>query len=237
MFAGPNGSGKTTVKNGLPPELFSIYVNPDELEKTIRETGVLALAPFDISFTTDELRDWFTSSDFLRSNHLAEAASVIECHQGVIDFRGLPMNSYYASVLSDSLRRKLLNSSVSFTFETVMSAGDKVDLLRHAQTLGFRTYLYFVATEDPTINVQRVKDRVASGGHDVPVEKVVTRYSRSLALVREAIRHTNRAYFFDTSQEEPWFVAEITDGAQIDLKSDRMPNWFKSAVWDRFQND
>ena len=34
MFAGPNGSGKTTIKNGIsrPPDWFGIYVNPDELE-------------------------------------------------------------------------------------------------------------------------------------------------------------------------------------------------------------
>lgn len=34
MFAGPNGSGKTTVKNGLhrSPSWFGIYINPDDLE-------------------------------------------------------------------------------------------------------------------------------------------------------------------------------------------------------------
>jgi len=233
MFAGPNGSGKTTVKNGLPPELFSIYINPDELEKAIRETGVLALEPYKISFTTDELREWFSSSDFLKAHQLAEAASVIECDQGVVDFRGLPMNSYYASVLSDAIRRKLLATSISFTFETVMSSRDKVDLLRDAQALGFRTYMYFVATEDPAINLQRVQIRVNEGGHDVPVEKIVARYFRSLELVRDAILHTNRAFFFDTSLKIARYVAEITDGTQLDLKMKDVPSWFKSYVWDR----
>ncbi len=226
--------GKTTIKNGLPPGLFGTYVNPDDLEKAIRDEGVLNLAAFGVALATDELRAQFTSSSFLQSNNLAEAASIIECREGAIDFRGLAMNSYYASVLSDALRRKLLAASISFSFETVMSAPDKVALLREAQNQGFRTYLYYVATEDPAINVERVKNRVAEGGHDVPENKIVSRYHRSLGLVREALRHVNRAYFFDTSEEEPWYVAEITDGLEIDLKSDEMPNWFKTAVWDKF---
>jgi predicted ABC-type ATPase len=234
MFAGPNGSGKTTVKNGLPPGLFDVYVNPDDIEKTVRDTGTLDLAPFGVTFDPAELLDYFTSSAFLKANQLADAAAVIDCRDGRIDFRGLAMNSYYASVLSDALRRKLLSASMSFSFETVMSAPDKVELLREAQSNGFRTYLYFVATNDPRINVERVRNRVAEGGHGVPEVKIIERYHRSLDLLREAVRHTNRAYFFDTTEEEPWYFAEITDGARIDLKSDEMPEWFKVAVWDRF---
>lgn len=63
--------------------------------------------------------------------------------------------------------------------------------------MGYRTYLYYIATEDPRINVSRVKYRVTRGGHDVPEEKTVNRYHASLALLREAIRYSNRAYIFD----------------------------------------
>jgi predicted ABC-type ATPase len=44
MFAGPNGSGKTTVKMSLnkSPEWFGLYINPDDVEKTIRDTGSLS---------------------------------------------------------------------------------------------------------------------------------------------------------------------------------------------------
>ena len=73
-------------------------------------------------------------------------------------------------------------------------------MLREAKSFGFRTYLYYVATEDPEINISRVALRVAQGGHDVPKAKIISRYHRSLGLVRDAIRHTDRAYFFDTSE-------------------------------------
>jgi len=235
MFAGPNGSGKTTVKNALqrPSHWFGLYINPDDLEKTVRENGVLSLDSFGLTATTEEVQSFFVSSEFLQKNQLHSAASGIHCQSGTIDFRCLEMNPYYASVLADFLRRKAMSLSKSFTFETVMSSDDKIELLRKAQVLGFRTYLYYIATEDPAINVQRVKNRVAEGGHDVPEEKIVTRYYRSLNLLCNAIRLTHRAFFFDTSEEETWYFAEATDGTKIELKSNEMPSWFQ-AIWDQF---
>ena len=41
MFAGPNGSGKSSLNQHLPKELLGIYLNPDELERQLRTTGVL----------------------------------------------------------------------------------------------------------------------------------------------------------------------------------------------------
>ncbi len=73
--------------------------------------------------------------------------------------------------------------------------------LKQAQLAGYRTYLYFIATEDPSINIARVRARVHFGGHDVPQEKII-RYARSLDLAAEAIRYANRAYFFDNSRHD-----------------------------------
>jgi len=76
-----------------------------------------------------------------------------------------------------------------------------------------------------------VKTRVATGGHDVPEDKIVSRYHRSLAWLGRAISHTNRDFLFDTSGEDAWDFAEITDGDRIDLQSDVIPSWFQ-PIWD-----
>jgi len=235
MFAGPNGSGKTTVKNSFerPPSWYGMYINPDELEKSIRETGRLELSPFGLEATTEEVREFFLASPLLRERRLTAAVDAIECSEGIVSFGALEMNSYFASVLADFLRRKAIEALKSFTFETVMSSPDKVALLRQAQESGYRTYLYFIATEDPSINIQRVKQRVSEGGHDVPEDKIVSRYHRSLALLREAIRYSNRAYLFDTSDDLPRCFAETTDGTLVKLTSVPIPNWFQ-PIWSRF---
>jgi len=233
MFAGPNGSGKTTVKNSLskPASWFGSYINPDDLEKAVRTTGKLPIQQFGLTATTSDVRMHFASSPLFTKHFLASDVDAILCQENVIDFHEMKFNSYSASVLSDYLRRRAMEAGKSFSFETVMSANDKVELLREAQEKGYRTYIYFVATEDPAINVQRVRHRVAEGGHDVPEEKIVARYYRSLALIKKAIRHANRAFFFDTSEEEASFFAEITDGNSLELKSDEIPAWFQ-PIWD-----
>src|SRR5258708_7841217 len=105
MFAGPNGSGKTTVQRDIArrrgPNFLGVLINPDDLEATVRTSGRLDLGPFGISATDSEIRAAFVSSEFLKRHQLAEAADSIRCDGRVIDFAGLAMNSYYASVLAD----------------------------------------------------------------------------------------------------------------------------------------
>lgn len=235
MFAGPNGSGKTTIKNSLirSADWFGIYLNPDDFEQSISESGGVSAAELGLSFSTRELQTFFTHSTFLKSQYLTIAPDSIQYSDGIIEFTNLEMNSYYVSVLADFLRRKAIEEFKSFSFETVMSSPDKVRLLQEARNSGYRTYLYFVATEDPIINIERVKNRVAAGGHDVPEDKIVNRYHRSLALLPEAIRNSHRAYLFDSSREVSWYFAEVTDGRELELKSDRFPNWFR-PVWEQF---
>jgi len=67
MFAGPNGSGKTTVKNSLskPESWFGLYINPDELEATIRQTGLLPTELLGLAVTVEAVRTYFARSPFL----------------------------------------------------------------------------------------------------------------------------------------------------------------------------
>jgi predicted ABC-type ATPase len=130
-----------------------------------------------------------------------------------------------------------IEQEVRHQVETVMSHPGKTELLARAQESGYRTYLYFVATDDPAINISRVRNRVKLGGHGVPEDRIEPRYHRSLGLLMEAIRHTNRAYIFDNSGDNKdgkhTWLAEITDGQVLELKSDQIPAWFKRAVLDK----
>lgn len=237
VFAGPNGSGKSVLKAVLPPPLLGIYLNPDEIEASIRQNGFLDLGAFGVSTTAAELLSVFTGSELLRSAGLLEPARRLRFEGERLDFAGVEVNAYFASVAVDVLRQHLLERRASFTCETVMSHPGKVALLEKAQRLGYRTYLYFVATDDPKINVSRVLNRVGLGGHAVPEDKIISRYHRSLALLLEAIKHTSRAYIFDNSTDSAdpqlaW-IAEITDGRRLELKTDRIPAWFNRAVMEK----
>jgi predicted ABC-type ATPase len=171
-----------------------------------------------LKITPESLINYFATSQLLINNGMNDISALIKIKSDSLYFHAPNFNSYHASVLSDYLRRCALQERMTFSFETVMSSPDKVDLLRTAQSSGYRTYLYFVATADPKINIQRVKNRVATGGHDVPINKIVERYHRSLDLLTDAIAVTNRTFLFDTSGDQAWYFAEVTDGDQILLQ-------------------
>ena len=230
MFAGPNGSGKSTIKDVISQELLGIYINPDEIEKEIRAYDHLNFDNYDITTTKEEVLSFFENSTLLQNADLLEDAIYLKFNENRLSFFEVSVNSYYASVCADFIRKKLLESRKSFTFETVMSSYDKVELLDLAQKLGYRTYLYFVATSDPLINISRVKNRVKFGGHSVPREKIIKRYYRSLDNLNSAIKYTNRTYIFDNTNHIKTWVAEITDAQEIEIKTDKIPLWFDKYI-------
>lgn len=237
MFAGPNGSGKSSLKAYLPPRLLGVYLNADDIEHSVRLQGWIDLDAFGIVASEQDIRLFFAQSRLVKNQGIEECVERLRYVDGKLDFGGISMNSYWASVLVDYLRHRLLEQKISFTFETVMSHASKVEFLLAARIAGYRTYLYYVATEDPSINVSRVKSRVSLGGHDVPQDKIVERYHRSLQLLEKAVAYSNRAYVFDSSKEaedrQHAWVAEITEGVTIELKTDKIPGWFQRALLDK----
>lgn len=234
MFAGPNGSGKSTLKASLEQNLIGRYINPDEIEKKISEHGILDLLDYTIKTSKEDILDFFRNSSFLKQAGLGDEALNLQFSDNKLIFNKVQVNAYFASVAADFIRHQLLGTCELFTFETVMSSPDKVEFLRKAQKMGYHTYLYYVATEDPAINIMRVKSRVANQGHGVPEDKIISRYYRSLDLLIPAIHATNRAYIFDNSLGRVRWIAEITEGKVIEIKTPKMPAWLQRTLGDKF---
>lgn len=233
MFAGPNGSGKSTLKSIVGPDLLGIYINPDEIEKEIRQNNHLDFQNYQVQTDSKEVIDFFKNSHFLKSFGLLNQINKLKFENGKLFFKEVEVNAYFASVASDFIRNKLIETSKSFTFETVMSHHDKIELLQKAQAKGYRTYLYFMATDDASINISRVQYRVKMGGHSVPEDKIVSRYKRSLDLLIQAIKFANRSYIFDNSTQQHVWLAEITNGELLEMKTDQVPLWFKKSLLDK----
>jgi predicted ABC-type ATPase len=224
------------MKSAIPSHLIGIYINPDEIEKAAKESGRLEFSDFQLEAEGDEVLGFIREHRLVRSAGLDEEAAKIGFSSNGLNFQTVAMNSYFASVLSDFIRNKLLEVQLSFTFETVMSSDDKIAFMLKARESGYRTYLYFVATEDPDININRVRNRVAAGGHPVPTEKIVQRYGRCLNLLPAAIAASNRAYIFDNSGADLVLLAEVTDGTDLEFKVDEVPDWFMDAYVEKVSN-
>ena len=107
-----------------------------------------------------------------------------------------------------------------------------VKRLRDDYSVNFYSFLYFIATENPKINACRVANRHAQGGHDVPSDKIVSRYSRSVAQLRDAIPYLSRAYVFDNSGSEMQFLGEYAkeSGWIFAMPIEELPAWFVGAI-------
>lgn len=108
-----------------------------------------------------------------------------------------------AAQFVDKKRYEAISQKRDFTFETVLSSDYKMDILRRAKEEGYFIKCVFVLTVDPFINVARVEARVALGGHDVPKDKIISRYSKSLSNIKELIDLCDILHVYDNSTKTP----------------------------------
>ena len=135
MFAGPNGSGKSTIKDKLPSQLLGFYINPDEIEQRIEKHRKIDFNEFGVNISKLEIMAFFSESILLQRSGLVTEIKFLEFIDNVILFHQVSMNSYFASVCADLIRNKLLDAKLSFTFETVMSSMDKIEILKNYRKL------------------------------------------------------------------------------------------------------
>lgn len=207
VFAGPNGSGKSTIIQAVKnykvkniPVDFGIYVNADDIEKALR-SSTFVFKPYTIKFNPENfvaiaLASGLVNNDFPKKAFLKSY---------IWDGKNLMLSSpayagRLAQIIADYLRKVLLAERKKFSFETVFSHESKLEIMRQAAEAGYKVYLYFVCTESPEINKYRVKEvRLKEGGHDVPEDRIESRYYRSLELLFDAAQIAYQAYFFDNS--------------------------------------
>lgn len=111
-----------------------------------------------------------------------------------------------AAQLAEKQREEHLEQMQEFCFETVLSTERNLKLLKKARAKGYFIRCYYILTADSMINVWRVKARVESGGHNVPEEKVIARYDRALALVKDVIAICDICHIYDNSTDRPFRI-------------------------------
>ena len=120
--------------------------------------------------------------------------------------KNLKCDDLTAAKLAEKQREDHLQNKEDFCFETVLSTPRNLNLLRRAKKLRYFIRCYYVLTVDPYINVYRVKSRVAEGGHDVPVEKIIERYDKALAQVCDVVEIADICHIYDNSTEQPFRI-------------------------------
>ena len=160
IFAGPDGSGKSTLRAKIVSEGYDLgtYINADDIA-----SAMVQLA---------QLKGRRAKREAFERPAFEEA---------------------------EARRQQCLEAGAPFSFETVFSHPSKIEFIKLAKAHGFRVKLLIVGTESAQISIARVKKRVAEGGHDVPEDKIVARYERTMRHLRIASLLADQTYVFDNS--------------------------------------
>ena len=97
------------------------------------------------------------------------------------------------------MREECIANGHSLIFETVLSAPDKISFIQQAKQKGYFIRLFFIGTDTPQINAARIAYRVMNGGHDVPIQKIISRYYKSIANCSLLVPVVDRLYVYDNS--------------------------------------
>ena len=152
IFAGPNGSGKTTMYTELSKNYNSgFFINADEIEKTLQTKGLIDLTELSLKSTQEELDNFKKTEEIIsllqkanRENYIID----VKVSENFIINKPRNTNSYEASFTASFIRYLLIKNKKSFSYETVMSHPGKLNEIKMANDLGYKTYLYFICTDD-----------------------------------------------------------------------------------------
>lgn len=135
---------------------------------------------------------------------------------------------YKAARMADALRRALVDRSESFIFETVFSdpAAEKIAFLEDSARRGYVVVLCFIGLSDPERSSERVAMRVSQGGHDVPDDKLRSRFPRTLKNLQAAILRLPYVLIYDNSNlSVPYRQVAVFDHRQLRFLEEPVPGW------------
>lgn len=124
-------------------------------------------------------------------------------------------------------RYRVLAERKNLVFETVFSSEEKVVFVKKAVDAGYFVRFFYVCTESPSINAARVATRFMEGGHSVPIEKIVSRYTKSLINCARILKIVDRIYFYDNSVEnmQASLLFRVSKGKIVKIYESRLPRW------------
>jgi predicted ABC-type ATPase len=229
LFAGPNGSGKTSIFRLLAAQYdIGPFISVDNLRARLAAPQGLSLHDFHASLTFVEFKDFYERHPLRLSFGDGFPFDLTEAGTLTLSQTAQPTSplfSYAVAVLADYVRTRLVEASETVSFETVLSHPSKLAFIRQAKENGYRVYLFYVCVISPEVSKQRVALQVKQGGLAIPEHKIVERYGRSLALLREAVALSDRAYLFDNTYSGATLKLEIKQATEVIAHETQLPEW------------
>ncbi len=102
---------------------------------------------------------------------------------------------------------------IDFAFETTLSGTSYARTITELKNKGYAIHLFFLFIPSPELAIQRIKERVREGGHNVPADDVKRRFSRGISNFFKIYGPIVDSWMmFDNSKEKPVLIAKRKNG-------------------------
>jgi predicted ABC-type ATPase len=109
--------------------------------------------------------------------------------------------------------RQYAGRGVDFAFETTLSGKLYVKLFKTLREQGYKIHIFFLWLPNSGLALSRIKNRVMKGGHNVPANDVIRRFSRSVANFFRLYQSLSDSWsLFNNSSSTPILIAERKNG-------------------------
>jgi len=138
------------------------------------------------------------------------------------------------------LLERAIEKRSDFAFETTLGANTIPRLLAQAASVGIEIYVWYAGLSSPELHIERVRNRVRRGGHDIPEEHIRHRYEHSRLNLIHLLPSLTALRVYDNSingdpaagmMPKPQLVLQMEKGKILnprDLSS--TPGWAKPIV-------
>ncbi|MDQ3087387.1 MAG: zeta toxin family protein [Acidobacteriota bacterium] len=146
------------------------------------------------------LRDAFGLKEFVNADTIAQGLSAFSPESVSLE----------AGKLMLKRLRELANGRKSFAFETTLATRFYAQWMKDLKSQGFEFHLVFLWLKNPELASARVKERVASGGHNIPEDVIYRRYFKGLQNFFKLYKPLANSWtFYDNSKfGNPDIIAE-----------------------------
>ena len=117
-----------------------------------------------------------------------------------------PKEQFKASKIALKLRQNCIKKHYDFNQETTLCGKSIVNLFAELKDSGYAISLYYIGVNSPQIAKDRVKMRVAKGGHDIDSRLIDKRFTESTQNLLKIAKFCDKIVLFDNSGSEKQLI-------------------------------
>ncbi len=118
------------------------------------------------------------------------------------------------------------SEGLSFNQETTLCGASIMKNILRAKSLGYYIEVHYVGVASAEVAKERIKMRVAMGGHGIPDADVDRRYVESFRKLKEIMPLCDELTLYDNTTKLNW-VATYKDNKLVWKNRDALPDWYR----------